>query len=59
MQRHSAFSAIRRRHLIACVLALFLYAYLAERLWHPTALMLVLMILHAGFCYQALSGASA
>lgn len=95
MQRHSAFSAIRRRHLIACVLALltavvmipgmttylpfdvsdrillpimlfpllwlglFLYAYLAERVWHPTVLMLVLVMSHAGLCYQALSGTSA
>jgi hypothetical protein len=92
MNTKRTFSATKRRHLMACILALitaivmipgmttylpfameekilipimlfpliwaglFIYAYMAEKAWHPFVVMLVILFSHAGLSYMALSG---
>ncbi len=36
--------------------ALCLYSYMAEKAWHPWALMMTLILSHAGLSYLALAG---
>lgn len=38
---------------------LFIYAYMAEKIWHPFLLMLILLLVHALLCYLALTGSPA
>lgn len=95
MNKKTTFSATKRRHFIACILALitsvvmipgmttylpfamaeqilipimlfpliwtglFIYAYMAQKVWQPFTLMLLLTFIHGGLCFIALSGASA
>jgi|TARA_Y100000310_G_scaffold116226_1_gene114898 hypothetical protein len=92
MTKNHTFSATKRRHFMACLLALltaivmipgmttylpfaieeqilipimlfpliwtalFIYAYMAEKAWHPFALMLFILISHCGLSYLALTG---
>jgi hypothetical protein len=92
MKNKRTFTVTRRRHLMACILALitaiimipgmatylpmpmieqilltimlfpliwtalFIYAYMAEKAWHPFLVMMLLLITHALLCYLALTG---
>jgi hypothetical protein len=38
--------------------ALFIYAYMAEKMWHPFVVMLILTSTHALLSYTALTGTS-
>lgn len=95
MNIKSTFTCTRRRHFLACILALitavvmipgmttyipfamseqillpimlfpliwtvlFIYAYMAEKIWHPFLVMLVLILVHTLLCYVALTGSPA
>ncbi len=92
MTKHRTFTATKRRHLMACLLALltaivmipgmttylpfaieeqilipimlfpliwtalFIYAYMAEKVWQPFVLMFFILISHGGLSYLALTG---
>lgn len=95
MNKKRTFSATKRRHLMACILALitavvmipgmatylpfaleeqilipimlfpfiwtslFIYAYMADKAWHPFIVMLIILVSHAGLSFIALSGGNA
>lgn len=94
MKKKRTFSATKRRHFLACVLALltsvviipgmttylpfamseqilmpimlfpliwtalFMYAYMAEKAWHPLAVMVLLIVIHGVLSFIALTGAT-